>query len=84
MSHKIKKGKKILCFLERVKDNTLLVPGNSYYIRKLLQRDGNICLDDSHDLTLKEFVNGFFIAEETGEKYLVGDGNYEIFVRTGL
>ena len=84
MSYKIKKGKKVLCFLERVKDNSLLIPGNSYYIRKLLQREGNICLDDSHDLILKEFVDGFFVAEETGEKYLVGEGNYEIFIRKGL
>jgi len=84
MSYKIKKGKKILCFLERVKDNSLLIPGDSYHIRKLLKKDGSIWLDDSHDFILKEFVDGFFVTEETGEKYLVGENEYEIFIRKGL
>lgn len=83
MSYKIKKGKKILCLLERVKNNTLLIQGEVYHLRKLLRKDGSVWFDDAHDFILKEFVDGVFI-EENGGKYLVGENEYEIFIRKSL
>jgi hypothetical protein len=79
-----KNKKEILCFLNRIKDTSLLVPGKSYYIRKLIKKGEPSELDDSRDAILKEFSEGFFIVEDTEEKYLIGPNEYEIFVRSGL
>lgn len=65
--------------LERVKDYSKLVPGNEYHLRKMISREGNSVLDETYDIVLKEFKEGFLIAQGVEYQYPVPE--FEVFVR---
>lgn len=76
-------GKKFLedskHILQRVKDTALLIPGNTYHLRKMLKQVENVITDEVHDIIFKELKDGFIIEQDTEEKY--SSAEFEIFIR---
>jgi len=64
--------------LQRVKDTTLLIPGNSYHLRKMLKQVGNVITDEVHDIIFKEMKDGFIVEKDTEAKF---SSEFEIFIR---
>jgi len=66
-------------FLSRVKNVSDLIVGQKYHLRKLIKKEGSICIDEAHDLILKEEKEGYMFDQETDSKFLFNE--FEVFLR---
>ena len=70
--------------LERIKDFSTLVPGQSYHLRKMISKDECIVYDDVYDVILKEFKDGILYEQDTDEQFLICPNEFEIFIYKNL
>lgn len=64
--------------IERVKDLSTLVIGNKYHLRKFIRKEESTVFDDVYDIILKE-VRESILVDESGEEFMTGAGEFEIF-----